>query len=92
MKTIYVGNIPFRSSESELRELFEEHGQVYSVKLISDRTTGRPRGFGFLEMDDEKGARAISALNNADFQGRNLKVNESHMRKPQPLLRSKSTN
>ena len=92
MKTIYVGNIPFRSSESELRELFEEHGHVYSVKLISDRTTGRPRGFGFLEMDDETGTHAISALNNTDFHGRNINVNESKMRKPQPRLRNKSTN
>lgn len=92
MKTIYVGNIPFRSSESELRELFEQHGQVYSVKLISDRATGRPHGFGFLEMDDETGTHAISALNNANFQGRTLKVNESHMRKPQPRLQNKSAN
>ena len=92
MKTIYVGNIPFRSTESELRELFEQHGQVYSVKLISDRITGRPRGFGFLQMDDDKGKLAISALNNTDFQGSSLKVDESHMRRPSPRVLNKSTN
>ncbi len=82
-KTIYVGNLPFSASETEIRELFERHGSVQSVKLITDRDTGRPRGFGFVEMDN--GAdEAIEALNGTEFGERSLKVNEARERSPRP--------
>ena len=77
VKSIYVGNLPFSASEDEVRELFEAHGTVHSVKLITDRETGRPRGFGFVEMDDEAADSAISALDGNDLGGRNLRVNEA---------------
>jgi RNA recognition motif-containing protein len=64
-----------------VRELFEEHGAVHSVSLISDRETGRPRGFGFVEMDDEEGTAAISALDGQIFGGRNLRINEARPRR-----------
>lgn len=74
-KNIYVGNLPFSASEEEVRELFEEHGTVNSVRLIEDRFTGRPRGFGFVEMDQDGGDAAIEALDGALFGGRPLRVN-----------------
>ncbi|NTV47558.1 MAG: RNA-binding protein [Chlorobiales bacterium] len=81
-KTIYVANLPFTASEAEVQSLFEKHGTVHSVKLITDRETGRFRGFGFVEMDDQTASQAIEALNGADFGGRNLQVNEARERKP----------
>ena len=75
MKKIYVGNLPFSATESQIRELFSKHGNVQSVSLISDRETGRPRGFGFVEMDDT--AAAIQALDGYEMDGRALKVNEA---------------
>lgn len=78
MKKIYVGNLPFSATEDEIRDLFSQHGTVSSVNLISDRDTGRPRGFGFVEMEDI--GDAISALDGAMFGGRNLKVNEARPR------------
>jgi RNA recognition motif-containing protein len=84
-KNIYVGNLPFRSSEDNIRDLFAQYGAVASVKLISDRETGKPRGFGFVEMDDDAEAdAAIEALNGKDFEGRSLKVNEAKPRDPKP--------
>ena len=80
MKKIYVGNLSFNASEQDIRELFEQHGSVHSVALITDRETGRARGFGFVEMDDSDADSAISALNDQDFQGRNLKINEARPR------------
>lgn len=75
---IFVGNISFSSTEDDLRNLFSEHGNVASVKIIKDMETGRSRGFAFVSMPDESEAnRAIDALNNQDFQGRTLKVNQS---------------
>ena len=75
-KKIYVGNLPFSATEEEIRGLFAQHGTVSSVSLITDRDTGSPRGFGFVEMED--GAdQAISSLNNHEMDGRNLKVNEA---------------
>ena len=79
MKKIYVGNLPFSSTEDEIRQLFAEHGTVTSVALITDRDTGAPRGFGFVEMEDG-GDEAINALNNHEVGGRNLKVNEAKPR------------
>ena len=81
-KRIYVGNLPFSASESEVRELFEAHGAVHSVSLVEDRETGRPRGFGFVEMDDAAADAAISALNGQDMGGRSLNVNEARPRAP----------
>lgn len=79
-KRIYVGNLPFTATEDEVRELFEQHGTVTGVSLINDRETGRPRGFGFVEMDDEGCDNAIEALNNYQMNGRSLKVNEARPR------------
>ena len=76
---IYVGNLPFSASEAEVRDLFGEHGTVDSVNLITDRDTGRPRGFGFVEMSDG-GAEAISALHQREMGGRTLDVNEARPR------------
>ena len=84
MKTIYVGNLPFTSTEDEVQELFGQHGTVHSVKLISDRDTGRPRGFGFVEMDDDAALAAIEALNEKDCGGRTLRVNEARERTERP--------
>ena len=82
-KNIYVGNLPFRTTEENVRDLFARYGGVQSVKLISDRETGKPRGFGFVEMDDDAAAdEAIRALDGAEFEGRSLKVNEAKPRAP----------
>jgi len=77
MKKLYVGNLPFTATESDVRALFEKHGDVTSVALINDRETGRPRGFGFVEMDDNGFAKAIEALNGYQMDGRALMVNEA---------------
>eukprot|EP00831_Metopus_contortus_P000967 TRINITY_DN10348_c0_g2_i1.p2 TRINITY_DN10348_c0_g2~~TRINITY_DN10348_c0_g2_i1.p2 ORF type:complete len:127 (+),score=16.39 TRINITY_DN10348_c0_g2_i1:55-435(+) len=84
MKSIYVGNIPFSTSEDDLRDLFAQHGEVISVKFIEDRETGRFRGFGFVEMADAGAASAIEALDGHNMGGRPLKVNEAKPRAPRP--------
>lgn len=77
-KKIYVGNLPFSSTEEDLRDVFGRHGGVESVAVITDRETGRPRGFAFVEMEDESAAAdAIRALDGTDLGGRNIKVNEA---------------
>jgi RNA recognition motif-containing protein len=81
VKKIYVGNLPFSATDEEVRQLFEQHGSVLSVNLISDRETGRPRGFGFVEMEDDDATSAISALDGQDFGGRSLRVNEARPRR-----------
>ncbi|TVM14834.1 RNA-binding protein [Oceanidesulfovibrio indonesiensis] len=83
-KNIYVGNLPWSVSEDEVRSAFEQYGQVNSVNLISDRETGRPRGFGFVEMDDAGAMEAIKNMDGKDFGGRNLKVNEARPRAEKP--------
>ena len=76
MKKLYVGNLAWGVSDDDLQSLFAEHGDVASAVVITDRETGRSRGFGFVEMED--GAdNAIEALNGQDFQGRPLRVNEA---------------
>jgi RNA recognition motif-containing protein len=80
-KNIYVGNLPFQSTEDEVRAAFSEFGDVVSVKLINDRETGRPRGFGFVEIEDDAAEEAIQALDGSTFGGRTLKVNEA---RPKP--------
>ena len=82
MKKIYVGNLPFSASEDEVRALFAERGEFESVALITDRETGRPRGFGFVEMSDADAAdAAIKELDGQDMSGRALKVNEARQRR-----------
>lgn len=77
MKKIYVGNLPFSATEDTVRELFSKHGTVQSVSLINDRETGRPRGFGFVEISDNGLEPAIKALNGYELDGRALKVNQA---------------
>jgi len=77
---IYVGNLPFNTSSYDLEELFGAYGAVDSASVINDRETGRSRGFGFVEMDDEGGRKAIEELDGKDYGGRNLKVNEARPR------------
>jgi RNA recognition motif-containing protein len=77
---IYVGNLPFSAREDEVRRLFEQYGEVVSIALPIDRETGRPRGFGFVEMSAEDATKAIDALNGRDFGGRTLNVNEARER------------
>ena len=77
MKTLYVGNLPFSSTEAEIRELFGLHGEVRNVNIVLDRQTGKPRGFAFVSMDDEPAAKALAALNGQLFAGRRLQVNEA---------------
>lgn len=73
---IYCGNLSYGAEEQTLKELFEAHGEVVSVKIIKDRETGRSRGFAFVEMaDEESGKKAVEALNGKDYDGRALKVN-----------------
>ena len=83
-KNIYVGNLPWSATEDEVRAAFEAFGQVDSVKLIEDRDTGRPRGFGFVEMEDDGAMEAIQSLDGSMFGGRNLKVNEAKPRVERP--------
>ena len=78
---LYVGNLSFKTTEDTLRSLFEAHGQVTSAQLVMDRETGRPRGFGFVEMaDDTQAKAAIDALNGQNVDGRDLTVNEARPR------------
>ena len=77
MAKIYVGNLPFTATEDQVRELFAQHGTVESVALPNDRETGRPRGFGFVEMSQADAARAIQAVNGQNLGGRPLRVNEA---------------
>lgn len=74
---LYVGNLPFTATEDGVRTIFAAHGTVEKVSLINDRETGRPRGFGFVEMSNSDASRAMQALNGKDFDGRALKVNEA---------------
>ena len=83
-KKLYVGNLSWSSTEDEVRAAFEAYGEVTSVNLIEDRETGRPRGFGFVEMDDNGARDAIEALDGKDFGGRNIKVNEAKAREERP--------
>ena len=79
VKNLYVGNLPFQTTDEDLQQLFGQYGQVVKVQVIKDRDTGRSRGFAFVEMGD--GAdQAIQATNQAEFQGRNLTVNEAKPR------------
>jgi RNA recognition motif-containing protein len=79
-KRLYVGNLPFDATNDTVRAAFEAFGVVHDVSLVTDRETGRPRGFGFVEMDAEPAAAAIQGLNEKDFGGRSITVNEARER------------
>lgn len=80
MTKLYVGNLPFTATDESVKSLFSQHGSVEKVSLITDRDTGRPRGFGFVEMSNADASRAMQALNGTDFDGRSLKVSEAQER------------
>lgn len=85
---IYVGNIPYSTTESDLEELFGEFGSVESVKIVIDRDTNRSKGFGFVEMPEKDAAeKAIAELNAKEIDGRNLRVNEAKPRTERPARR-----
>ena len=77
MTKLYVGNLPFTVTEEAVRNLFAPHGTVEKISLINDRETGRPRGFGFVEMSNSDASRAMQALNGKELEGRALKINEA---------------
>jgi len=77
MTKLYVGNLPFSATEDAVRTLFAAHGTVEKVSLITDRDTGRPRGFGFVEMSNSDASRAMQSLNGKEMDGRALKINEA---------------
>ena len=83
-KSIYVGNLPWSATEEQVQSLFADYGPVVSVKLVSDRETGRARGFGFVEMEEPGASAAIEAWDNANFGCRTLRVNEAKPRAPRP--------
>jgi RNA recognition motif-containing protein len=80
MTKLYVGNLPFTATDEGVNALFSQHGTVEKISLITDRDTGRPRGFGFVEMSNADASRAMQALNGTDFDGRTLKVSEAQER------------
>ena len=80
MTKLYVGNLPFTATEEAVRNLFAPHGTVEKVSLINDRDSGRPRGFGFIEMSNSDASRAMQALNGKELDGRALKINEAQDR------------
>lgn len=77
---MYVGNLPFETTEDDVRQLFAEYGEIESVAMITDRDSGRFRGFCFVEMDDAAAGKAIAALDGKDFGGRDMRVNEARPR------------
>ncbi len=85
MINIYVGNLTFTTTDTDLEDLFSQFGQINRAAIITDRETGRSRGFGFVEMEnEEEGKTAIEKLNETDFEGRQLTVNEARPRAPRP--------
>ena len=87
-KKLYIGNLPFSTTDVDLEEVFERHGAVESARVITDRDTGRSRGFGFVEFENEGDAQtAQAALDGSDLDGRTLRVNEAQERAPRPSYR-----
>ena len=82
--SIYVGNLPWSATQEGVESLFSPYGEVLSVKLVSDRETGRARGFGFVEMVDGDAINAIAALDGKEFEGRALRINKAEPKKPAP--------
>jgi RNA recognition motif-containing protein len=87
LKKIYVGNLPFSTTDDDLRDLFARHGEVSSASVVIDRESGRSRGFGFVEMDTANADTAITALNGRDVGGRSLRVNEAESRRRELVCR-----
>ncbi len=85
--TIYVGNLSYQASEKDISELFSAFGEVQSVNIITDKFSGRSKGFGFVEMDDEAAGKAIDELNDTEFMERSLVVNEARPRTERPPRR-----
>ncbi len=82
---IFIGNLPYSVKESDLQGFFEEYGAITSAKIITDKFSGRSKGFGFVEMDDDEAAKkAVEELNGAELEGRNIVVNEANERKERP--------
>ncbi len=79
-KKLYVGNLSFQTTENELTNLFEQAGQIESITIITDRDTGRSKGFGFVEMDSQDAEKAIAQFNGSELNGRSLTVNEARPR------------
>jgi len=85
MMNIYVGNLSYQTNEDDLNKMFSEFGEVASAKVVTDRDTGRSKGFGFVEMPDDAAARkAIEAVNGKEIEGRRLRVNEARPRENRP--------
>ena len=82
--SIYVGNLPWSATQEGVESLFSPYGEVLSVKLVSDRETGRARGFGFVEMEDADAINAIAALDGKEIDGRALRINKAEPKKPAP--------
>ena len=80
MKTLYVGNLPWSTTEERLAQAFSVHGTVHNCRIITDRETGRSRGFGFIEVDDAAAETMVNSLNNTDLDGRLIVVNEARPR------------
>ena len=83
--SLYVGNLSYSVDDASLQSLFAPYGNVLSAKVISDRDTGRPRGFGFVEMEASDAKKAISALDGTEVDGRKLRVNEAEKREKRPM-------
>ena len=88
MKKIYIGNLPWGATEAELQDFFSTFGEVQSVAIITDRETGRSRGFGFVELDDTAADKAVAEADGKDFGGRPLRVNEARERERRPRDRN----
>ena len=87
---IYIGNLPYNVSEEDLRNAFSQFGQVQSANIITDKFSGRSKGFGFVDMPNDGEAReAIEAMNDKDFKGRTIKVNEARPREERPMRRER---
>ncbi len=84
VRTLYVGNLPWATKAEDLQEVFSQYGEVISTRVITDRETGRSRGFGFVEVADEDAENIIAALNGAEMGGRVLTVNEAKVREERP--------
>jgi RNA recognition motif-containing protein len=87
---IYIGNLPYSVTEEDLREAFGQFGQVHSANIISDKFSGRSKGFGFVDMpNDDEARKAIDAMNDQPFKGRTIKVNEARPREERPVRRDR---